>query len=62
MADYSEMRALDVWYDVIDIDRFVKSIDETTRKRVEQRLKTVRKKNTPEFLFPKFTHIKAPYL
>jgi uncharacterized protein (DUF2252 family) len=57
MADYSEMRALDVWYDVIDIDRFLKSVDtKTTRQRVEKHLKTVRRKNTPEFLFPKFTH------
>jgi hypothetical protein len=55
MADYAGMRALDVWYDAIDIDRFLKGVDtEETRQRVEERLKRLRVKNTPEFLFPKF--------
>jgi hypothetical protein len=55
MADYAGMRSLDVWYDAIDIDRFLKGVDsEETRQRVEERLKKVRAKNTPEFLFPKF--------
>ena len=55
MADYAGMRSLDVWYDAIDIDRFLKGVDsEETRQRVEERLKKVREKNTPEFLFPKF--------
>jgi uncharacterized protein (DUF2252 family) len=55
MADYAEMRALDVWYDAIDIDRFIKEIDsEDVRERVARRLKEAREKSTPEFLFPKF--------
>ena len=55
MADYAAMRALEVWYDAIDVDRFLAEMDDDeTRERVEERLKQVREKNTPEFLFPKF--------
>ena len=55
MADYSGMRALDIWYDAIDIDRFIGEMEtEEARERVEQRLRKVREKNTPEFLCPKF--------
>jgi len=54
MADYSGMRTLDVWYDAIDVDRFLGEMEtEESRERVEQRLAKVRSKNTPEFLFPK---------
>ena len=54
MADYSGMRTLDVWYDAIDVDRFLGEMEtDETRERVEQRLAKVRSKNTPEFLFPK---------
>ena len=52
MANYATMRALDVWYDAIDIDRFI--AETGARERVENRLKQIRAKNTPEFLFPKF--------
>src|SRR5262249_15939455 len=53
--DYSAMRALDVWYDAIDVDRFLEALEsDATRERVEERLKKVREKSTPEFLFPKF--------
>lgn len=55
MADYSGMRVLDVWYDAIDVKRFIGEMEtDETRERIEQRLKKVREKNTPEFLFPKF--------
>jgi uncharacterized protein (DUF2252 family) len=55
MADYSAMRALDVWYDAIDVARFLQEMEtDETRERIEARLKKVREKNTPEFLFPKF--------
>lgn len=60
MADYAQMRALDVWYDAIDVDRFLKEVDsEETRERVQERLKRTREKNTPEFLFPKFVEHKG---
>ena len=55
MTDYAVMRALDVWYDAIDVERFLQEMEtDKTRERVEERLKKVREKNTPEFLFPKF--------
>jgi uncharacterized protein (DUF2252 family) len=55
MANYATMRALDVWYDAIDVDRFIAEMEsEETRSRIEHRLKQVRAKNTPDFLFPKF--------
>lgn len=54
MADYAAMRVLDVWYDTITVDRFMAEMEtEKTRKRIENRLKEVRAKNTPDFLFPK---------
>jgi uncharacterized protein (DUF2252 family) len=56
MADYGAMRTLDVWYDAIDVDRFLQEMEsDETRERVEERLKKVREKNTPDFLFPRFT-------
>jgi len=55
MADYGGMRALDVWYDAIDADRFLQEMEsDETRERVEERLKKAREKDTPDFLFPKF--------
>ena len=55
MSDYASMRALDVWYDMIDVDRFLKAIDsEPRRELIKERLESVAEKNVPEFLFPKF--------
>jgi len=60
MAEYAQMRALDVWYDTIDVDRFLKEADsEETRERVQERLEKARERNTPEFLFPKFVEHKG---
>jgi len=54
MANYAAMRALEVWYDTIDIDRFLKAVDsEAKRERIRERLEQVQEKNVPEFLFPK---------
>jgi uncharacterized protein (DUF2252 family) len=54
MADYGQMRALEVWYDAIDVDRFLAEMEtDEARQRVEERLKKAREKSTPEFLFPK---------
>lgn len=55
MGDYATMRALDVWYDTIGVDRFLAEMEtEKTRKRIEARVKRVRAKSTPDYLFPKF--------
>jgi uncharacterized protein (DUF2252 family) len=54
MANYATMRILDVWYDTIDVDRFIAEMEGATRERIQNRLNKIRSKNTPEFLFPKF--------
>ena len=54
MADYAEMRSLDVWYDAIDVDRFIKAMEsEERREIIRKRLDKVEEKNVPEYLFPK---------
>lgn len=54
MADYAAMRSLDVWYDAIDVDRFIKAIEsEERRAKILERLEKVEEKNVPEYLFPK---------
>ena len=54
IADYASMRALDVWYDAIDVDRFLGEIDSAERReQISQRLDRLQVKNVPEFLFPK---------
>jgi uncharacterized protein (DUF2252 family) len=54
MSDYASMRALDVWYDAIDIDRFLKAMEsDERREQIRERLENVAEKSVPEFLFPK---------
>lgn len=58
MSDYASMRALDVWYDSIDMERFAKVVEkqseiEDIRERVAQRIEEAQKKSLPETLFPK---------
>jgi uncharacterized protein (DUF2252 family) len=54
MTNYASMRALEVWYDAIDMERFTAEADtEETRERIAQRVEQARKKSTPELLFPK---------
>lgn len=54
MADYAAMRALEVWYDAIDVDRFLGAMDsDERRQRIRARLASIEEKNVPEFLFPK---------
>jgi uncharacterized protein (DUF2252 family) len=54
VSDYASMRALDVWYDTIDVDRFLRAMDSPERReRIKQRLERVQEKSVPEFLFPK---------
>lgn len=54
MSDYASMRSLEVWYDAIGIDRFVKAMDsEARRQRIRERIEVIGEKNVPEFLFPK---------
>jgi uncharacterized protein (DUF2252 family) len=54
MAGYASMRALEVWYDRMDIERFIKAADsEEARERTEQRLEKVRSRTVPEHDYPK---------
>ena len=58
MANYASMRALEVWYDRIDIERFAREMPtEEDRERLEQKLaqraEQAREKSAPEQLFPK---------
>jgi len=54
IADYSSMRALEVWYDRIDICKLLaQAPNETTRKRVEQRIDKARARTIAEHDFPK---------
>jgi len=54
IADYASMRALEVWYDRIDVERFLKEVpSEEARKRAEERLEKVRSRTVPEHDYPK---------
>ena len=54
MIDYGSMRALDVWYDAITLQRFLKEVArDEDRGRIGQRLEKARAKSTPEFIYPK---------
>jgi uncharacterized protein (DUF2252 family) len=54
MAGYASMRALDVWYDRIDLDRVLKVLPSGAEvERVRQRVEQARRKSLPESLFPK---------
>ena len=58
MADYASMRALDVWYDKIDLQRYVdRSADPDlvlqVRKRMADRIEAEKRKSVPDHLYPK---------
>ena len=54
MAEYAFTKALDVWYDRIDLQRLLDSVpDEEDRARIEQRVEKARKRTVTEHDFPK---------
>jgi uncharacterized protein (DUF2252 family) len=57
MADYAFMKALDVWYDRIDLesllDRMAKGQSEEARERGQERLEKARTRSVAEHAFPK---------
>jgi uncharacterized protein (DUF2252 family) len=58
MADYASMRALDVWYDKIDLARYEDraadpAVLKEVRRRAAARIEQARRKTQPEFLYPK---------
>jgi uncharacterized protein (DUF2252 family) len=58
MHDFASMRALDVWYDRIDLQKYQDrtgdpAIVEAARKRIAQRIEMERRKTVPDHLYPK---------
>ncbi|SAL03912.1 hypothetical protein AWB78_06719 [Caballeronia calidae] len=58
MRDYASMRALDVWYDRIDLQKYEDrsgdpAVMAEARKRIAQRIDDARRKTVPEHLYPK---------
>ncbi len=58
MTDYAGMRALDVWYDKIDPQRYEdRTADpgfiDAAHKRIAQRIEEARRKTVPDHLYPK---------
>jgi uncharacterized protein (DUF2252 family) len=57
MAEFSEMRVLDVWYASIDVEELIPQIeDEEARERVEKRLRKARERSVLEHDFPELAH------
>jgi uncharacterized protein (DUF2252 family) len=53
MAQFSDMRTLDVWYATLDFERIIPQIeDEVTRKRAQKLLAKVRQRSVAEHDFP----------
>jgi uncharacterized protein (DUF2252 family) len=57
-ADYASMRALDVWYDKIDLARYEDraadpAVLNEVRRRAAARIEQARRKTQPDFLYPK---------
>jgi uncharacterized protein (DUF2252 family) len=64
MADYASMRALDVWYDRIDLARYVDratdpSVQKEVRKRAAKLTEEAQRKTAPEFLYPKLVSLEG---
>ena len=58
MANYASMRALDVWYDRIDVQKYEDrsgdpEVMKEVRKRMADRIEAERKKTVPDHLYPK---------
>ena len=59
MADYSAMRALEVWYETISVEDVMAVQDEKTRERMKQRLEKAEERSTPELSSPSWWSIAA---
>ena len=54
MADYASMRALEVWYDKIDVERIVQETSsQEMRERVKHRVEKAQARTVPEYDYPK---------
>ncbi|HEX3657474.1 MAG TPA: DUF2252 domain-containing protein [Pirellulales bacterium] len=60
MAEFSEMRTLDVWYAAIDMEEVLPTIqDDEARKRAQKRLLKARERSVLEHDFPELVHSAA---
>jgi uncharacterized protein (DUF2252 family) len=58
MVEYSQMRALDVWYAHIDLEDLIETIkDAQARKRIHKRLDAARARSVVEHDFPKLAEM-----
>jgi len=59
MHNFANMRALEVWYDRIDLQKYEDrtgdpKVVEAARRRMAERIEAERRKSTPDHLYPKF--------
>jgi uncharacterized protein (DUF2252 family) len=64
MSDYASMRALDVWYDRIDLQKYSDrsgdpQVVEIARKRLAERIEAERQKSVPDYLYPKLVALEG---
>jgi uncharacterized protein (DUF2252 family) len=64
MSEYASMRALDVWYDKIDLQKYEdRSADPKVRKeaskRFAERIEREKRKSVPDFLYPKLVSLEG---
>jgi len=58
MAEYSDMKSLDLWYHAVEIETLIAGIDDPgIRRRVIKRLAKARGSSTSEGIFPKLTDV-----
>lgn len=57
MAEYSKMHTLDVWYDSIDVEKMVTTVeDEEGKRRFQKRIAKARQRSVLEHDFPGMVH------
>ncbi len=57
MVEYGKMRVLDVWYDSLDVEDLLTSVqDEESRRRAKKRLQKERERSALEHDFPELAH------
>ncbi|CAG4893578.1 DUF2252 domain-containing protein [Paraburkholderia gardini] len=64
MMDYASMRALDVWYDRIDLQKYSDrcgnpQIVEAARKRLAERIEAERRRTVPDHFYPKLVSLEG---
>ena len=60
MAEYADMRALDIWYSSVDIESVIEHVhDKDTRARMRKRIKKAAGQTVTEHDFPKLTETKG---